>query len=144
LRAAGAGDAHLICVCVDKKETATHIVEIARTSFPLAQIYVRTFDRVHALEVLEKEAHFQIRETYESAIAFGKAALDVLQLPPERIAELETEVRGRDRERFALQQQGGTYAGREQLVTRPIPRPEPLVDPKRKGIALNPEAKATR
>jgi monovalent cation:proton antiporter-2 (CPA2) family protein len=144
LRAAGAGHARLICVCVDRKEAATHIVEIARSAFPLARIYVRSFDRVHALELLEKEAHFQIRETYESAIAFGKAALEGLDLSTARILELEGEVRGRDRDRFALQQQGGTMAGRDQLITRPVPRPEPLVDPKRKGVALNPEAKIAR
>ena len=144
LRAAGADRARLICVCVDRKETATHILEVARSTFPLAQLYVRAFDRVHALELVAKDAHFQIRETYESAIAFGKAALEGLELQPERILELEAEVRGRDRERFALQQQGGTFAGRDQLVTRPVPRPEPLVDPKRKGVALNPEAKAAR
>jgi monovalent cation:proton antiporter-2 (CPA2) family protein len=144
LRAAGANDARLICVCVDRKETATHIVEILRQTCPLARVYVRAFDRVHALELLAKEAHFQIRETYESAIAFGKAALEGLELSPERILELEAEVRGRDRERFALQQQGGVFAGRDRLVTRPAPRPEPLVDPKRKGVALNPEAKIAR
>ncbi|HMI83968.1 MAG TPA: monovalent cation:proton antiporter-2 (CPA2) family protein [Polyangiaceae bacterium] len=144
LRAAGAGQARLICICVDRKETATHIVEIARSAFPLAAVYVRAFDRIHALDLLAKEAHFQIRETYESAIAFGKAALEGLELPRERIVELEAEVRSRDRERFALQQQGGALAGRDQLVTRPVPRPEPLVDPKRKGVALNPEAKIVR
>jgi monovalent cation:proton antiporter-2 (CPA2) family protein len=141
LRAAGAGRARLICVCVDRKETTTHIVEIARSAFPLALVYARAFDRVHALELLAKDVHFQIRETYESAIAFGKAALSGLELAPERIAEVEADMRSRDRERFALQQQGGTLAGRDQLVTRPVPRPEPLVDPKRRGIALNPEAK---
>jgi monovalent cation:proton antiporter-2 (CPA2) family protein len=144
LRAAGAGQARLICVCVDRKETATHILEIARAAFPLARIYVRAFDRVHALELLDKAADFQIRETYESAIAFGKAALEGLELSPDRILELEAEVRGRDRDRFALQQQGGVSAGRDQLVTRPVPRPEPLVDPKRRGVALNPEAKVAR
>jgi monovalent cation:proton antiporter-2 (CPA2) family protein len=141
LRAAGAEHARLICVCVDRKETATHIAEIARSAFPLSQIYVRAFDRVHALELLDKGAHFQMRETYESAIAFGKAALAALDLTEERIAELEEDVRVRDRERFALQQQGGPRAGMAHLVTRPVPRPEPLVNPKRRGIALNPDAK---
>jgi monovalent cation:proton antiporter-2 (CPA2) family protein len=144
LRAAGGDHARLICVCVDRKEAATHMVEIAREAFPLARVYVRAFDRVHALELLEKDAHFQIRETYESAIAFGRAALEGLELAPERILELEADVRARDRERFALQQQGGTFAGRDTLITRPVPRPEPLVDPKRKGVALNPEAKVVR
>lgn len=144
LRAAGAGHARLICVCVDRKETASHIVEMARSAFPLAQIYVRAFDRVHALELLEHGAHFQMRETYESAIAFGKAALEGLELAPERILELEADMRARDRERFALQQQGDTLAGRDRLVTRPVPRPEPLVDPKRKSVVLNPEATVGR
>ena len=64
-----------------------------------------------------------------------------LDLTDERIAELEADVRFRDRERFALQQQGDRMAGRTHLITRPIPRPEPLVNPKRRGIALNPDAK---
>ena len=142
LRAAGGEHARLICICVDRKETATHIAEIARSTFPLAQVYVRAFDRVHAIELLDKGAHFQIRETYESAIAFGKAALAALDLTEERITELEQDVRYRDRERFALQQQGGWMAGQTHLITRPVPRPEPLVNPKRRGVALNPDAKA--
>jgi monovalent cation:proton antiporter-2 (CPA2) family protein len=139
LRAAGAADARLICVCVEKQETATRIAEIAREAFPLARLYVRAFDRGHALQLIEKGVDYQIRETYESAIVFGKAALEGLALEAGRIAELEEAFRTRDRERFALQQQDGFYAGRDRLHTRPTPRPEPLVNPRRKGVALNPE-----
>jgi monovalent cation:proton antiporter-2 (CPA2) family protein len=140
LRAAGAGKARLVCVCVERRETATRIVELLRAAFPLTRVFVRVFDRIHALEVLEKGAHFQLRETYESAIAFGRAALDELGLPADYQAELEEDVRRRDRERFALQQQGGTpQAGLDRLYTRPVPRPEPLIAPKQKGVALNPE-----
>jgi len=140
LRAAGAEKARLICVCIDKQETASRIVELAREAFPLAKRYVRAFDRVHALKLIEHGVDYQLRETYESAIIFGKAALEALELAPERIAELEADLRVRDRERLALQQQGGvTVAGAERLFTRPVPRPEPLVVPGRKGIALNPK-----
>src|SRR3712207_7994129 len=52
---------------------------------------------------------------------------------------VEEETRRRDRERFAMQQQGGVQAGRDRLYTRPVPRPEPLLSPRRKGIALNPQ-----
>jgi monovalent cation:proton antiporter-2 (CPA2) family protein len=138
LRAAGAEHARLICVCVEKADVATHILEVVREAFPLARVYVRAFDRGHALELVEKGADYQLRETYESAIVFGKAALEGLELEPERIAELEEDMRARDRERFVLQQQGGFEAGRDRLHTRPAPRPEPLVNPRRKGIALNP------
>ena len=140
LRAAGAEKARLICVCVEQKETATRIVELARSAFPLAQVFARAFDRVHALEVLEKGAHFQMRETYESAITFGRAALEELGLPADYQSELEEDVRRRDRERFAMQQQGDrVQAGQDRLYTRPVPRPEPLIAPRQKGVALNPE-----
>ena len=131
LRAAGAGKAQLVCVCVERKETATRIVDLLRSAFPLTPVFVRVFDRVHALEVLEKGVHFQMRETYESAITFGRAALEELGLSADYRAELEDDVRRRDRERFALQQQGGT--GQDRLYTRPVPRPEPLTAAQAEG-----------
>ncbi|HEX8438700.1 monovalent cation:proton antiporter-2 (CPA2) family protein [Archangium sp.] len=145
LRSAGAGRARLICVCVEHKEAATRIVELCRTSFPLARLYVRAYDRVHALELVERGAHFQLRETFESAIAFGRAALGELGLSPERVAEVEEDIRRRDRERFALQQQEqgkNLLAGGDRLYTRPVPRPEPLTHPQRPGVALNPAERA--
>jgi monovalent cation:proton antiporter-2 (CPA2) family protein len=136
LRAAGAQRARLICVCVENRSTATHITEMVREAFPLAQLYVRAFDRGHALELLERGADFQMRETYESAIAFGRAALEGMELESDRIVELEEEFRTRDRARFVMQQQGNTYAGTQHLATRPLPRPEPLVEPKKRGVKI--------
>jgi monovalent cation:proton antiporter-2 (CPA2) family protein len=139
LRAAGAERARLICVCVERKESATRIVELCRTAFPLAKLYVRAYDRVHALELVEHGAHFQMRETFESAIAFGRAALEELGLSRERVAEVEEDIRQRDRDRFALQQQGSNpLAGSDKLYTRPVPRPEPLTNPLREAVTLNP------
>jgi voltage-gated potassium channel Kch len=136
LRAAGGEHVRLICICVEKKEVATRIAEVAHEAFPLAQLYARSYDRVHALELLDRGVDYQIRETYESAMQFGRAALEGLELDLHRIDELEDEVRTRDRARFALQQQGDALAGKEHLATRPVPRPEPLVEPKRRGIKL--------
>lgn len=136
LRAAGAEHVRLICICVEKKETATHILEIAKEAFPLAQIYARSFDRVHSLELLDKGVDYQIRETYESAMQFGRAALEGLELDVERIDEIEEDVRTRDRTRFALQQQGERAAANQHIATRPVPRPEPLIEPRRRGIKL--------
>jgi Kef-type K+ transport system membrane component KefB/voltage-gated potassium channel Kch len=136
LRAAGAGDVRLICICVEKKETATRIVEIARAAFPLAGLYARSYDRVHALELIEHGVDYQIRETYESAMVFARSALEGLELDVQRIDEIEADVRARDRARFALQQQGDTSGATQHLATRPVPRPEPLVEPKRKGLKL--------
>jgi len=132
LRAAGAERVRLICICVERKETATRILEMVVEAFPLARVLVRAFDRIHALELIEKGAHVQVRETYESAIAYGRAALEQLELDQDRIADIEADVRERDRVRFALQQQGGAFKGTEQFLGRPVPRPEPLVEPKRR------------
>ena len=132
LRAAGAGRARLLCICVDKRETATHIAEIAREAFPLARVMCRAFDRVHALELIERGVHYQIRETYESAIAFGRAALESLELDPRRIDSIEADARERDSARFALQQQGKPLGPDDNLLTRPVPRPEPLIEPKKR------------
>ncbi|MFY0569564.1 monovalent cation:proton antiporter-2 (CPA2) family protein [Archangium lansingense] len=140
LRAAGAERVRLICVCVERQEVANRILELCKTSFPLARLYVRAFDRVHALELVDHGAHFQMRETFESAIAFGRAALEELGLSQERVAEVEEDTRRRDRERFALQLQEGKnpLAGSDKLYTRPVPRPEPFTNPQRQGVALNP------
>ncbi|QSQ21473.1 cation:proton antiporter [Pyxidicoccus parkwayensis] len=140
LRAAGAERARLICVCVERQESATRILELCRTSFPLAEVYVRAYDRGHALELIQRGAHFQLRETFESAIAFGRAALVGMGLPPERVAEVEEDIRQRDRDRFALQQQGQDVVAvsRDKLYTRPAPRPEPFIPPQRQSVTLNP------
>jgi monovalent cation:proton antiporter-2 (CPA2) family protein len=136
LRVAGAERARLICICVENKVTATRITEMVREAFPLAQIYARAYDRGHAIELLEHGADYQMRETYESAIVFGRAALEGLELERERIDELEDDFRSRDRARFALQQQGDRTAGNEHLATRPQPRPEPVVAPKQRGVKI--------
>jgi monovalent cation:proton antiporter-2 (CPA2) family protein len=142
LRAAGAERVRLVSVCVEVKERATKIVDLCRTSFPLVRVFVRSFDRIHALEVLEHGAHYQMRETFESALAFGRDALSELGVGDHEIAEALAEVRSRDAERFALQQQGrgDPRAGIDRLLTRPVPRPEPFVPPQREGVRLDEEA----
>jgi monovalent cation:proton antiporter-2 (CPA2) family protein len=137
LRASGAADAEIIAVCVDKREVANHIVEVAHEAFPLAKLYVRAFDRGHVLELAKLGVDYHMRETFESAIALSKASLAELERTPERIDELETEFRARDRERIAVQQQGGLDAGKDMLLTRPAPKPQPFVVPRRKGVVLH-------
>jgi monovalent cation:proton antiporter-2 (CPA2) family protein len=140
LRAAIRTEVRLVAVCVDKRETTNRIVDLVSAEFPGLKLYVRSFDRRHTLELLAKDGvDFQIRETFESAIEFGRAALEGLGLPHERAVEVAEYVRLRDIDRLALQQAEGLAAGRE-LVWRKRVRPEPLSEPRHKSEALNPEA----
>jgi glutathione-regulated potassium-efflux system protein KefB len=140
LRAAIRTEVRLVAVCVDKRETTNRIVDIVLAEFPGLKLYVRSFDRRHTLELLARAGvDFQMRETFESAIEFGRAVLEGLGLPHERAVEVADYVRQRDVDRLALQQAEGLAAGRD-LVWRKRVRPEPLSEPRHRSEALNPEA----
>ena len=139
LRAAGGGAARLIAVCVNHTETTDRIVALVKAEFPGTLLYVRSYDRGHSLRLLAKGVDFEQRETVDSAFVFGRQTLIGLGLDAERAALVETDMRDRDRARFALQQAEGIYAGLDMLLTRPVP--EPLSRPRREAKPLNPEAK---
>ena len=139
LRAAIRQEVLLVAVCVDKREAANRIVDLVRGEFPGLKLYVRSYDRRHTLELLAKGIDFEIRETFESAVEFGRAALEGLGLARERAAEVADYIHKRDLGRLALQQVEGISAGRD-LVWKQRVRPEPLSEPLRQTEALNPEA----
>ena len=133
LRAAGAGSARIIAVCVDDGSAADRIVELVNSEFPVAELYVRSFDRGHTLSLLGAGVAYEIRETFESAMAFGEAALRGLGFSPEEAAETAADVRERDRARLQVQQVEGMYGGREYFR----PTPAPLTTPKRSARPLS-------
>ncbi len=137
LRAAGAGTAKIIAICVDKRETADRIVELVKAEFPIARILVRSFDRGHALDLIAAGVDYQIRETFESAMTFGAAALHELGVPDEEAVEIVASVRERDAERLKLQQVEGIWGGKGMLKTEPTPTP--LSKPKRESRPLSEE-----
>jgi len=141
LRASGAGTAEAILVCVDKPETADRIVELCKAAFPRAKLYVRAFDRGHVLRLVEAGVDYQVRETFESALVFGRAVLVGLGTDDAVADEVIADVRRRDEERLELQIAGGITAGRSLLRgNMPTPQPAPLTVPRRPGQGLNPEA----
>ncbi|GGA62940.1 monovalent cation:proton antiporter-2 (CPA2) family protein [Pelagibacterium lentulum] len=140
LHAAGAETARAILVCIDNPEDALKIAEHVKSHCPLSQLYVRAFDRGHALKLVKIGVDYQIRETLESALAFGEQALIALGVDPEEAAELVAETRQRDLERFELQITGGMMAGAELLQSNTDgPVPTPLTTPRRKTEALSEE-----
>lgn len=137
LRAAGAGEVRAILICVDQRDVADRIVAIAKAEFPLARLLVRSYDRAHALKLVAVGVDVQIRETFESALAFGEAALRELGVPDEAAAEAAADIRRRDAERFAIETAGGLLAGRD-LLHGNAPKPVPFTTPKRKRAATPP------
>lgn len=136
LRAAGAEKAEVLAVCVDRREDINLIVEIARANFPLTHIHARAYDRIHALELIEKGVdHFE-RETAEGAMAFGGALFRELSGDAGKAAELVDFVRKRDAERLVRQQAEGVLAG---AYGPDGVKPEPVVKPARPAEALTPE-----
>lgn len=141
LHASGAGGARAIAICVDKREAANKIVALARETFPNAGVLVRAYDRGHALELINLNVDFQMRETLESALAFGRGALEYLGLSPEEAQETVDDVRRRDKERLCLEQTSGFYAGLD-LLHGNGPKPEPFTRPRHAAQPLNPAADA--
>jgi glutathione-regulated potassium-efflux system protein KefB len=141
LHASGASTAQAIAVCVDHQESALKIAELVRHEFPQAKLLVRSFDRAHALKLLAVGVDYQVRETFDSASAFGEAALRSIGVAPEVAAEVAADVRRRDEERLALQVTGGLWAGVELMHSNRM-KPKPLTPPVRQGQALNEQTAA--
>jgi len=142
LRASGAGEAETIVVAVDKPEAADKIVELVKSEFPLTKLFVRAFDRGHALRLVQAGVEYQLRETLESALEFSHQVLIDLGFSHEEAADTIADVRRRDEERFDLQAVGGDIRAGGHLMrgNMATPRPEPIVKPRREGRALNEEA----
>lgn len=124
LHASGAAQAEAILICIDKPEAADHIVELCQAEFPLAKLYVRSFDRGHALRLIQAGVEYQIRETFESALLFGHEVLTGLGFEGEEADAAVADVRERDERRVELELVGGIEAGRA-LIRGNMPTPEP-------------------
>jgi CPA2 family monovalent cation:H+ antiporter-2 len=131
LRAAGAEQASIICVCVGNPQLANRIVDLVMAEFPNAKVFVRSWDRAHTLELIGKGVDYEIRETYESAIAFGAETLTALDIEAGDVAEVVDTVRRRDADRLAEQLSSGIPPGLD-IETQKQVTPEPLVTPTRR------------
>ena len=140
LRAAGIESADLVAMCTRNRRITDRIISLIKAEYPALPIYARAVDRQHAIDLLDQGVDYQIRETFESAIVFGRSMLDEIMIDPNRVEEIEEEVRKRDRTRLALQQVEGITAGRDLMHTNTL-KPEPLIQPRHGAEALNEEAR---
>jgi monovalent cation:proton antiporter-2 (CPA2) family protein len=141
LRAAGAERARLVCICVDDPATATRIVDLVHDAFPQARTYVRAYDRVHALDLMSRDVDVHVRETFESALGFGRLALMGLGRPAETVEAVVADVRRRDVARLIMQRDEGQMGGADLLHGARV-APEPLIAPRKRAKGLTSETKA--
>lgn len=133
LKAAGIERAKIVAVCTNERETTDKIVELIRTKYPNIKLFVRSYDRAHTLALRATGVDYEIRETFESGIEFGRKTLEHLGMTEQLSSEISAEVRRRDEERLALQEAEGITAGVDRVLTKPI-KPEPLVKPKTENL----------
>jgi glutathione-regulated potassium-efflux system protein KefB len=143
LQASGAASARAIAICTDNRKVTDRIVALCKHEFKQAKILARSFDREHALELVNARVDFQIRETFESALSFGEAALREIGVSEQDAREVAFEIRRRDSERFELEvATQDAQAGVPLLFgnARPhVPTPTPFTTPVRQSQLLHSE-----
>lgn len=99
---------------------------MAIAEFETARVFARSWDRNHSLELLEMGVDLEVRETFESAMAFGAETLRALGFDADEVEATVTDVRRRDADRLSLQRRraGPGADGRGRV------EPEPLVPPR--------------
>lgn len=130
LRAAGIERAKIVAICTQGKAATDRIVDLVQSEYPNATLFVRSYDRVHTLSLRSRGVQHDVRETFESALVFGRETLEELGVEPEDALAIGDDIRRRDVARLELQAAEGITAGRHMLHSKPV-RPEPLVKPKK-------------
>ncbi|MCM2394878.1 monovalent cation:proton antiporter-2 (CPA2) family protein [Rhizobium sp. S95] len=130
LRAAGVEKAKVVAICTQKKEVTDKIVDLISAEYPDARLFVRSYDRIHSLSLRARDVEYELRETLESGLLFGRRTIEALGASEDEAYKIGEDIRRRDEERLKLQASEGIQAGRHMLLNRPV-RPEPLVKPKR-------------
>ena len=136
LRSAGIDRAKIVVVSTHLREVTDKIVELVQTDYPHASLFVRSYDRIHSIELRHKGVDYELRETLESGLLFGRRTLEALGVSEAEAYEIGEDIRKRDEQRLVLQVSEGLQAGTDMLYSRPV-KPEPLVKPKRAAEAYS-------
>ncbi len=130
LRTAGIERAKIVAVCTNHKDITDRIVDLVKAEYPHARIYARSYDRVHSLSLRARDVDYEIRETLESGLMFGRRTLEGLGMLESDAIAIADDIRRRDEQRLEMQAVDGISAGREMIHNAPV-KPEPLIKPKR-------------
>ncbi|HEX8655793.1 MAG TPA: cation:proton antiporter, partial [Allosphingosinicella sp.] len=107
LRLAGAGEAEAIFFCQDGPPLSARRLEPILEAFPQASVFVRTFDRLHLIELSSLDLHCVIREVFESAVCMGREALLTFKVDAEEVERVISQYRERDHQRLERQSATG-------------------------------------
>ena len=91
---------------------------------------MRSYDRIHTLSLRARGVQHDVRETFESALVFGRETLEELGVEAEDALAIGDDIRRRDVARLELQAAEGITAGRHMLHSKPV-NPEPLMKPRK-------------
>ncbi|AJY47704.1 monovalent cation:proton antiporter-2 (CPA2) family protein [Martelella endophytica] len=131
LIAAGIEKAKIVAVCTQKREITDRVIDVVQENFPRAHIYARSYDRGHTLALRQRGVEYELRETLESGLVFGRETLIALGSSEEEAMAITDDIRKRDAKRLEIQAVEGIMAGADMLHTHPV-SPEPLMRPKRR------------
>ncbi len=121
LNAAGIGQFKGVLVCTDKAKTTNKIIDLVKSLNPNAAIFARSYDRLHSMELYQKDIDFSMRETFESALMLGRFALIGLGVSEQRADRHVAEIRAIDRHRLMDDVQGHFESGVARMHRRPNP-----------------------
>ncbi|GAB1581005.1 monovalent cation:proton antiporter-2 (CPA2) family protein [Phyllobacterium phragmitis] len=136
LEASGIRRAKIVAVCTQKKDVTNRIVDLIQSEFPDAKLFVRSYDREHTLQLRAKQVDYELRETFESGLMFGRRTLEELGISSDLAGQITEDVRKRDEDRLRVQAAEGILAGKHLLFNKPV-TPEPLMKPAREGKPLD-------
>lgn len=85
-----------------------------RQTFPHAKVFVRAFDRAHAVKLMDDADIHIVREVYDASIALAKTGLMALGDDRDSVENIIAEFRTRDAMRLQMQHEtGDMHAGME-------------------------------
>ena len=115
-----------IVICVDDAGIAKDIVRLVGNKFSNAELLVRAYDRTAAIQLIHMVIDTPVRETFDSGLRLGGAALKAAGASDVAAAEVIADVRRRDEQHLQLQVQQTTEADDDTLEATKKFKPVPI------------------